>query len=95
MSITPIAEDAPKSEIKLKINEIVEYLNSLDIKPKTPPPSPAPWSNSDIPVNHDYRPKNPEEPLGFWLDPINMLIKREAVPQADVEKWELKHSGQS
>ncbi len=91
--ISLIEENAPKGEIKSKLNEIIEFLNALDIKPKPAPvPLPAEWSQSRPSVDNGYRPKNPDEPSGYWLDPTNFLIKREAVPQGEIEKWEIEHA---
>ena len=95
MSISPLPLESGKSAVKDKLNEIIEFLNSADLKPKVaPPPKPATWSQSTEKELGVWRPKDPTEPLGFWLDPNNFLQKREVVPTEAIEKWELEHSGE-
>lgn len=93
MTISKITPEAGKSAVKEKINELIDFLNNADLKPKPQPvPKPAAWSQSSERTPGEWHPKNPDEPLGFWLDPQNIMQKREAVPAEAVEKWELEHT---
>lgn len=79
-------------------DEIALLRSAMEKKPEFKAkimPKPAIWSMSKERVDHGWRPKDSAEPLGFWLDPGNVMRDREEVPAEELQKWESAVNGEN